>query len=310
MRRTRLAVRILAVVLLGVSLAGCAPMTITKVGTCGTNPPFMGPCDFDGTYEAMASPSISHGQSRYVGYVLFANLDRNIVAGVLPPELRLASKASAPSTVHPVILLFGDQLDTSWALEGVQQLPGNQYKELILLIPFVTALSGTKWHTFAARMYLNDDAAIWLGNEFYGYAKESGTFNEVIDGVTVSAPSIAYFQANWTVLGPWRTSDQARVALPNYIAIEEIFEMPVVGMIGTNFFGDLPTCSYFEWIYDSAQVASVQSQFRFLEPFRAGMQPWVSLGPVSSVPDGAVAIRNVTWRLAWPAPTPWFSCSF
>jgi Acetoacetate decarboxylase (ADC) len=307
--RIRLAVRILAVMLLGIALAGCAPMSITKGGTCGTTPPFMGPCDFDGTYEALAVPSISHGQSRYVGHVLFANLDRNIVAAVLPSELRLATKASAPSTVHPVILLYGDQLDTSWALEGVSQIPGDQYKELILLIPFVTAPSGTKWHTFVARMYLNDDAAIWLGNMFYGYAKEPGTFNEVTDGVTVNASSIAHFQANWTVLGPWRTSDQARMALPNYIAIEEIFAMPVVGMIGTDF-GDVPTCSYFEWIYDSAEVASLQSQFQFLEPFRAGMQTWVALGSVNSVPDGAIAIRNVTWRLAWPAPTPWWSCKF
>jgi hypothetical protein len=51
-------------------------------------------------------------------------------------------------------------------------------------------------------------------------------------------------------------------------------------------------------------VAALQSEHRFLHSFRANMGAWVALGSLTSVPDGAIAIEGLDWRINHPPAPP------
>jgi hypothetical protein len=74
--------------------------------------------------------------------------------------------------------------------------------------------------------------------------------------------------------------------------------MPIVGR---GPFGNM-ICSYFELNYQDALVAPADSHHAFLQPFKPGMESWVALGDLSSVPEGAIAIRDLNWRIKQPPP--------
>lgn len=271
------------------------------VAGCPTAP-FLGSNDFPGSsYIRRPSNAATGGEATYSGYIIFTNISRTLVAAALPPNLLLAPNSAAPD-LHPVIFLFGHQRNTKWIVAGTRIPIGDDYTEMMVLIPFVQKDAGGNMHTYAARMYLDDLEAILLGNLHFFYAKKWGTVDELGLAFTQFHNETPYFEAGIQV-GEWHTSEQAESELPNYVAIREIFEMPIVGSSGLLGL----KCSYFEFHYENAMVAAVQSQHRFLQPFRESMAAWVGLGALSSVRDGAVAIQGLTWRIAAP-PTP--PCQF
>jgi len=264
--------------------------------------PFLGPQDFSGTYTPKCGTATAGGEATYHGNLVFTNLDRPLVQAVLPPELKLAPNSAAPG-LHPVIYLYGRPTDTKWIVADTPILIGPNYQELMLLVPFVQESTGSMWHNYVVRMYLDDANAIWIGNLFFAYAKEWGTSQESGTEVTEFAAGSAKFHANIQPTGPWEPSAQAEATMPNYQAIQTILAMPIVGRRSS---GQL-VCSYFELNYANATVAPVQSSHEFLEPFVPGMSGWVGLGTVSSVVNGAVAVRDLNWRIKQP---PARACRF
>lgn len=282
-------------------VGGATPVTATR---------FPGPGDFVGSYDPRTADVRDGGQSTYNGSIAVTLLERSLVEQVLPGDLSLARRADSGST-HPVIHLFGHQRDLMLVQGGNPQPAGaDDYQEMILLIPFVVRGSGTKWHSFVVRMYLDDAAAVALGNAVYAYAKllaqltESGPAeNLTLQVLLLSEP---FFEGNVKQAGPWRSSGNASATLPRWSDVQEIFSMPLVGadvVLGTVV---RVVCSYWEWDYAAAEVAPATSQHQFLQPFREGTQDWPQLGLLSSAPDGAFAIRGLRWRLAEQPPP----CSF
>ena len=275
----------------------CATPTIPR-----SQAPFLGPQDFSGTYRPRCGNADIGGNATYHGNIVFTNLERTIVQTIVPQGLKLAANTVA-STQHPVIFLYGRPHNTSWMVAGTPVIVGPNYQELMLLVPFVQETSGTRWHTHVVRMYLDDLNAIWIGNVFFAYGKEWGTSVESGTQVSEFAGGVQKFYANITPNGPGRTDAQAEASMPNYAAIKSIFDMPVVGRRAD---GTL-VCSYFELNFTSATITPVQSTHQFLDPFVPPMVNWSGLGSLSSVPDGAIAVQNVNWRIKQPPPAP---CKF
>jgi len=268
---------------------------------------FPGPDDFHGDISRRSGDAEDGGQATYTGSLVVTMLARVLVENVLPQGLRLAY-SSAGSAEHPIIHLVGHQRDPV-GLSGGQTRPipyASDYQEMILLVPFVLYGSGTQLHNYAAWMYLDDLAAIGIGNSVYAYAKQLARLDESSAGLRISTQVASvfgktYFVSDVRVTGPWRSASDAAATLPRWADLKAILEMPVVGV-------DLmrTVCSYFEWSYADAEVAPALSTHRFVEPFRKGMSEWPRLGLLSGAPDGTVALRNLRWRLALPPP----SCRF
>ena len=259
--------------------------------------PFLGPQDFSGSYTPVCGTATTGGEATYHGTIVFTNLDRSLVQAILPPPLKLATNSAAPG-LHPVAYLYGRPTNTHWIVSNTPILIGPNYQELMLLVPFVQTTAGTRWHNDVARMYLDDWNAIAIGNLFFGYAKEWGTSQESGTEVTELAAATPYFHTNIQTTGSWEPSAQAEQDIPNYRAIQTILAMPMVGRDSS---GAL-ICSYFELNYGSAMVRPAQSTHEFLQPFTTGMAGWVTLGSLSSVVNGAVAIRDLNWRIRQPPP--------
>jgi hypothetical protein len=267
---------------------------------------FPGPTDFAEGYATQPDPVFDGLQSMYTGTVAVTMMDRTAVAKVLAPGFRLASPIS-PSTRHPVIHLIGDQLEPRAVLHGyVGPVLGPGYQEMILLVPYVVRDSGSGMHTFAVRMYLTDPTAVAGGNEF-GYAKELAKFHRVD-----ADPRTTYQVTTWDGATTWFVDEIDRTGQwtqppaypPRWLELREIFRMPILGLRPPDPLRPPQfMCSYWEWDFAEAELATATSRHRFVTRFVDGADDWVAAGPLASAPDGAVAMRRVRWRLATP-PTP------
>lgn len=271
---------------------------------------FPGPGDFAGSYNARAADMQDGGQSTYGGSIVVTLLDRDLVEQALPGDFRLAARIDAGKT-HPVIHLVGHQRDLKLLQGGVPRpAEADDYQEMILLVPFVVRGSGTKWHSFVVRMYLDSTAPVIIGDAIFAYAKLLALFTErgPADDLTTRTLLLLQpvFQGNIRVDGTWRSSDNAHTTLAQWSDLQEIFAMPLVGaevVLGSII---RAVCSYWEWDYAGAEVAPATSRHAFFQPLRDGMEGWPLLGPLSSAANGAFAIRGLRWRLAKRPPT----CAF
>lgn len=294
-----------------VLLSACCLLQSAPTATLGpTTGSFLGAGDFDGGYDGRTKDTNWGGHAYYVGRIVFLNLPRKSVQDVLnaapSTSLHLAANHSATPNLHPVILMIGRQTNTAFVEPPGWTVPvGNDYNELILLIPFVQqGSSGTRWHNYVVHIYLDDFWAMWVGNQYYGLHKEQAVLTDNPPDYDVYRETDHVFHATFTALGAL-TSNSMAATLPNFQAAKEILSMPVLGTI-TSFPGNPYVCCYFEMDYSSGDVQPISSQVEFLEEFEPGMSAWKTANAIPSVADGAFEIRNVRWRMAFPP----LSCQF
>lgn len=280
--------------------AGCNP-------ACGERPPgpapateaFLDATDFDGKYTP-STPVVLGGQSVYNGRIVFSNLPRLAVEGVLPADLQLAVNTSATKNVHPVALMFGHQTMTSWVFPGGLTYPiGSDYLELILIVPFVQASGKTEWHNYVVRMFVDDYFAWKGGNDFFGYRKDMATLTDSASDFAVTNLISNVFAASLSDFGAWYGDGQAESTLANYRHAKEIFRMPILGTL-TQYPGSPYVCSHFDWNFTSSRARSLKSLHAVLQPFGTGIGAWVALGEVPGVADGAFEVEGLVWRLGLP----------
>ena len=84
--------------------------------------------------------------------------------------------------------------------------------------------------------------------------------------------------------------------------------MPLVGVkpFGASW---IDNCSYFELDYATkpANIRSIQIDEQFLTSFTTGMGSWPTLGPLTSVPNGALEVVAVVWKIRFP---PTYYCTY
>jgi Acetoacetate decarboxylase (ADC) len=259
---------------------------------------------FEGSFDPRLADAVNGGQSTYRGAFVVTLIDRALVAAVLPASLRPAHTIPSGETLHPVIFMLGQQANLRVLIAGNDfPAPDPPYTELILLVPFVVHVpGGDKWHSFAVRMYLDDQGAVRAGNNVYAYAKRLAGFETTSGSTSVLYAGAELFEAAVMRAGPWIDASLATATLPGFWLLQQILEMPIVGHDQR---GDV--CSYFEWEYSQAEVAPASSTHRFLQPFRPEMGGWPT-GPLINAPDGAFKLRGIRWRLSYEPthvpPTP------
>jgi hypothetical protein len=179
---------------------------------------------------------------------------------------------------------------------------------MIMITPFVVVGANNLWHNYAIRMYLDALLPVFGGNWGYGYGKElakiiEGRYGDRVTHVLSQPDAIGtkvWFESDVELDGPW--TDVSQPGPPRWSDMREILSMPVLGITK---FSDF-TCSYWEWELAASQLAPATSRHRVVSAFRQGMEDWPALGQLASAVDGAVSVRKVRWRLAYPAP---FSCA-
>jgi hypothetical protein len=277
------------------------------------------PAGFVGSYTPSPTSVVNGGQATYEGAMFVTTLESTLVAKALPTGLRLAAHADPAATRHPVIVMIGKQDDLCWVRNGSPIKSGiPPYTELILLIPYTVSTSGTKWHNYAVRMYLDNPNAVVVGDAIYAYAKQLAFF--VIQSTKTKVLlqfGAPVFECDVVPTGPSVSGAPGSPLPAGFGEIQEIFRMPLVGYFEITppvQPPDFPfSCSYFEWDYTHAQVTPASSLFSFTKEFKPGMQGWVALGQLANTPDGAFRLSGLRWRLS--AELPWVphqppSCNF
>ncbi len=294
-----------AVVLCALAAGGCCLNTLPLVPKSTSNADFIGPDDVNGSYHDAGSQPDIGGSTDYDGHIVFTNLTRTVVDDVLPDDLKLAANSEQPAQ-HPVALIFGDQTNLTWTLPGGFQMtfPGG-YNELILFIPFVQKDGTGPMHNYVVGMYLDWLDGVTGGNWFFGYRKELATFSEAtinlgsatVDTLNIQRLGADRFQASMTGSGPWLTDSQARVTLPNYPAMQEIFRMPMLGTKIAPSGEAYYVCSYFLFDWQNTSIRPARVDHAYTGEFTTGMTSWVAAGGLTGQLEGTFAVDDLGWEL-------------
>jgi hypothetical protein len=278
-----------------------------------STPGFWGADDFEGTYKPASGPMMN-GTTTFNGEIVFANLPSGVVDDVLPADLQLAPNVGDMPGQHPIVLVFGAQteLRSSAPLITTEAQYGD-YRELMLLIPFVRKVGETKWHTWVVRMYLDWQVGVDGGNLLYGYRKDLAVLARDTPHPAppdfvfkVSQLGVARFNAPVTFGGPLLDNATADTSLPNYRAMKAIFEMPILGAWPPpTGYPSTYICSYFVFDWSAAFARKSSSRFQFVSEFAPNMSQWVSRGAISNLTDGEFGVTGLVWELTMP-----FTCEF
>ena len=266
--------------------------------------PFLRVTDFKGSWTPGPSTMpFDGGQSTFDGDVIFLNMDRTIVEEALPPGLSLAPNTVAPLR-HPVLVMLAHHASMRWILPGPGIPYPGDYQELILVVPFVQGKGGTQFHNYVVRMYLDDELAIAIGNMYYGYGKKRSDIvrsssTQPVRDFSASRRKCGLFAARCQSTGTWRSVALAKTTIPILSDMQSILAMPIVGRWDGSPYKPF-VCSYWQWDYTNAELRPIQSTQKFIAPFADQMQHWVDMGSVPSVTAGAVGIRDLVWRMAFP----------
>jgi hypothetical protein len=225
------------------------------------------------------------GVARFRGSFACSAARREVVAALLPRGLRLAdSPTRACETTHPVLVAFGEQRDGALLWTGAPFPVGDPYLEVAVLVPFVRHEGGRYLHTFVPAMLSTSAAAVWSGNEHYGFAKHLGaeqTFPEGAD-FAVAIDGEPAFTARF------ERSRESPAAAVRALA-ERVGRLPVVGRLAA---GDLVT-SYFEWDLHGTSATG--------HPCRIGSAPPLPR-EIATDAASAIDVHSMEWKLSWPMP--------
>lgn len=261
---------------------------------------FLPPSDFDGDDNHRPPPvkPLGGGRAIFNGEMVFANVARTDAESLLPQgaNLALAANQGTHPDSHPVIQLHGKQTKTAWIIDGQQVPIGNDYGELMLLIPFVQIGASPQWHNFVVRMYLEDAGAVAIGY-YFGYRKRLARVDIAPGGCAVSLGLNPFNPLQLTEVftssHQMNTSAQAK-QLPNWADMRTIMAMPMLGMDELT---RIQYCSYFELDFGKAIVEPIDSTQQYLP----GFDPAIPMAATLSVAEGAVTMQDVEWRIAYPA---------
>lgn len=265
------------------------------------------PHQFAGRWDSADAPTIEGGQSTYEGAIAVTLLDRAVVSQALPNGFALAARANPGDgvTTHPVVHMIGFQGSPMLIQEGeVTPAPDPGYTELIVLIPFVVKQGRSAWHSFVVRMYLNDPAAIFIGNTYYSYRKAFAAFDETDAGTakdTLVRPFLEgdVFRSAVGRDGPWLSCCGGAPDIPAFADIRTLLTMPLLGAFVDGAGNPFQTvCSYWEWDFRCAEVAPATSEHVYMAKIERGTEGWI--GPATAPAGGAMLVRGLRWRIPLP----------
>jgi hypothetical protein len=244
------------------------------------------------TASGSSVPVVSKGSAD--GHLTVLDVAATTVQALLPPELELSPEQDlSPSGMHPVVVGM-------WRQSGVVGLaPGSpppiHYQELAVLIPYVQLKSGVdcveqRRGPFGYMPYLSLDnqQAIDIGVNFYGYAKHKGTLEAKDGSFVVKSEDGATAFANATFGSATAPSPEMSAPIAT---LERALQAPLLGKVPKGSF----VWSNFDWQFPTATVSasSVDVGFTDASPILAGVQ--VQHSP--SIPGLAM---HLDWQLSAP----------
>jgi hypothetical protein len=230
------------------------------------------------------------GKADFNGAVVLTEVHERVIARYLPPSLSLQSSAHTRPSYHPLLFIFGEMVQGGAHLLGFSFSAGVSYREVAVLVPFVSHGMESTPAAFSLQMLADHPSAVTLGNTVYGYRKQlvqieaSGPAYQCRhQGRTLFSGTGSVTRASW---GPLRLEQS------EFAWLHAMIGSPILGQRAS---GQLVRSS-FDWDLTHASVRTLEAEIRWnglLGSFRA-----------RSLLGRALALRNVTWRTGLPQQLP------
>jgi hypothetical protein len=229
--------------------------------------------------------------------MLVLSLASDQVQLMLPAELELAPQDITPQGKHPLIFMFGHQMEVEIHL-GPEEFFHLDYLEFVLEVPFTQWKETTANYRgpflFSPRLFLNQTFPIILG-QLYGLAKKKASMamnqrRYIIDDLDTNELIIS---GDFTLKGqPGPTS-----AFPLFgEAIPKMLNQPLVGQTPLGPF----VCSIFEWNLAQAQVQALEAKVQIAQSFVPGLSNGkYSVRGIDQTRLGAFRL-NTNWSMSEP----------
>ena len=269
--------------------------------------------DFQGSFDPVSGPPVNGVAGDYEGIISIFNLDSAVVASLLPEDLELAPPAGTVTGHHPIMInsnAFSGYMD----LVNGEESPGAiaDYDELVIAIPYVRKVGGTKLFYFSLIMFLNEPTAVFAGNLF-GYNKKEALVTKAGDWERIKYATLLgepIVELTHAVAEAVPIAEANFEKLPSFVDIAQIFAMPLLGKRDDGTF----TCTYFEMDPTNAVVAPADTIARFSSGFissqsetgqlRMASFPWTGtalpaqgLSDVRAIEGHAIYFSGVHWKI-------------
>jgi hypothetical protein len=234
-----------------------------------------------------APPASFAGLAWFSGVIACATWPRDVLAARLPDGLALAAPVE-PTARHPVVFVFGEQAGPAVLRAGLALPTGAPYGEFGIFVPYAQGGDG-RLCTYVWRMCSTYFPAVWEGNRRY-FAKAVAKMSWRTDGTFVLASEGDRPLFSALVEGPdeWTSG---RGGGPSWLGpVRDAFALPMVGRPERSGLA----WSRFGWDFEAASLGP------------ARLAAWVDGTLVDDAAAleidvvGAVAVRDMAWRLSWP----------
>jgi hypothetical protein len=243
--------------------------------------------------DARAAGASFVGEARFNGGLAAAHWPRAALQALLPDDIALAANVSTTPDLHPLIFIFGEQLEGTILFGGMSIPLGVRYTEFGLAIPYVVYRDEPSLHTYVPRMYSSFFPPVRDGNLHYGFGKAEATVAWHGRIATLSTPDGGLlWHAAVEPTGPWcRTVHETP---PGLAALRAALALPILGRKQ----GGRYVRSYFDLGFSEAQVRPLRCAISIDTALIEGLP----LQRCVAVPDGAFEVRGMVWHLSWPEP--------
>lgn len=232
------------------------------------------------------------GQARFDGCLAAVELPRAEIGRLLPADLALAPRRDGGDG-HPLIVLFGEHVETSMVAGGLLVPTGLGYWELCVAVPYVVGGGGRYLHTYVPRMCSSAAMAVWQGNARFGFAKERADMRWAGDQFVATGDDGGLrWHAAVEPAGDW-----GRAAPPALAALAAALALPIAGRRADGSWVE----SYFRLGFGDALLRPLRAVLWFDTDLVPGLAPRVCHAPATA----AVGVRGMTWRLTHPDTCRW-----
>ncbi|MEM7031048.1 MAG: hypothetical protein AAF629_15890 [Chloroflexota bacterium] len=239
---------------------------------------------------------ILKGVGQYITPVVVLTPPQANVESMLPEGIQLLSQTISPAGTHPVLFMYGHQIDVHPEPIPIFRL---NYLEFAVSIPYVSLTKSTSQvpHMIQPRIYLNKWFPLILGY-FYGLAKHKATIGADTNNYIVDTPkdNELLVSGQFQLLG----EPQPPTAYPNFEQyMVDLLQQPV---IGTSIPG-LDICSSFTWEFDKATIQPLDAQVEITNQLTSvlpGLEPGTyNFAGIDTEPLGAF-LMNTPWSFSLP----------
>jgi hypothetical protein len=227
-----------------------------------------------------------------VGRAVQVDMDRDVVASLLPNGLELAQLPDHAPGKHPVTFMIVEQNDFAIQLSKDKSYTFGSYNELAFAIHDVKIRGAKKIYWYFLQAYADSNIAVG-GGSYFGYPKAKAEFTTNIQNkVTASMSGQIFFEMSWKEINNSNSTQFKK----NLELVQKRLDRPMIAERLGKFI-----CTQFKWNFSDATIRPLETQWSVSEMVAAPIAGSYDIPGLDTGSTGGYFMKS-KWSLYGPLP--------